>query len=428
VPLAMAFVTVLVVRWWMKAPGGRVAALICLLLVDLFMITRFVDVPARASVHSGLASPAAAWLRDEAAATRPFRICSLARSYCDRPGELLLPKAGQAMGFATITSYGTWQSPAHAHLFAFDRYGHNTDWAWLIRRNHLLSLYGVRYILAAEPEFREVIESVKVAESGRAGPEVPVGRWELHNAEERSGSLRLMTPFMWRPSRAWTQVALGGGRVYTARFEARGPDGGAANYLSVWLYRDLGGGRYFGGQELSSLIGDHRIGPDWRRFEWTFRTPAETPQDVHFGLTTLSERPIEVRGVKLRESGITLPINIGRKLEAGRNVYEKVAEFPPLNAGDRPVVIYENLLWQPGVALQREATGADIERLKWPDDEMTEALLSGRLPPVPDASIAAKVRPGMWLWSVMVPTAAVYSCGVAAAYVLSRRRRGPAAR
>ncbi|MHC4984248.1 MAG: hypothetical protein ACYTF6_13915, partial [Planctomycetota bacterium] len=246
VPLVLAGATVFVVRWSLAAPARRFAVLIFLLLADLFFVTRFVDVHGRRRPQTFDNSPAAGCLRAEARDGRPYRIYTLTPSYCERPVEMLLPKAAHALGFATISFYGTWQSPSHAHLFGFDRYGRNYDWRWLVQRNHLLSLYGVRYLIAAEPEYREAIESVKIAPAAPRGPPLPTGKWHLQDAVRRDGTLRLVSSSMRRPSKAWTTCSLDGEKYYTLSFEARGPDAGAANYLSAWLYKDLGGGRHFG--------------------------------------------------------------------------------------------------------------------------------------------------------------------------------------
>jgi hypothetical protein len=161
VPLVLAVATVVAIQFWIAAPGRRWPVMLAVLLVDLFSVAGFVDVPA----DLGRAldpdrSPAAAWLREQAPA-EPTLVFGLNRDYRDRPVELLQPKVAQALGVATLGSYGAWQSQAHAHLFGFDTYGRCREWAWLVRRNHLLSLYHVRYLVAARAEFRSVIESVR---------------------------------------------------------------------------------------------------------------------------------------------------------------------------------------------------------------------------------------------------------------------------
>ena len=140
------------------------------------------------------------------------------------------------------------------------------------------------------------------------------------------------------------------GRIYRIRLAARGPRGGAANFLQAGCIRKEDRPHPWE-HPMPLIVHDEQIGEDWRRFEWTFRLPDDFPDRAILHVSTMSERPIEVRTVSLRESHFPVPRNPGRRLKPGQSVYRKCAELPALNAGDPPVAIYENLLWtEPGEA------------------------------------------------------------------------------
>ncbi|MHC4294346.1 MAG: hypothetical protein ACYSTL_02040, partial [Planctomycetota bacterium] len=135
VPIALLIATGLGVRFYLGAPKRRGVVLIAVLLIDLFFITRFVDVPASGTkAPDPERSPAGDWLKHNAV-DEPYLIWGLSNSYHHRPAELLLPKTAPALGFATIAGYGPFQSPAHAHLLGFRIFGTNRNWERLIRTN-----------------------------------------------------------------------------------------------------------------------------------------------------------------------------------------------------------------------------------------------------------------------------------------------------
>ena len=425
IPLAAAAATLVVVRLWLARPRGAAPVLILLLLADLFVITRFVDVPG--GVTSGPdpeVSPAAAWLHANAHGEGPIRVYCVTRDYRDRPAELLSPKTAQGLGIGTLGGYGAWLYPPRAHMFGFDTYGRSRDWAWLIRRNGLLSAYGVRYLLAADPEARRVIESVRIPEHPPQpnGPNSLSDRWELSNARIVEGVLVLKTPFLWRWSQARQAVAIKPGAVYRIALDARGPDDGAANFLRAEVLLPGSGASEAPAKDIGMVIGSEQIGPDWRHFEWTFAIPGH-PAAVSRGgdpspraaeqavlrMFTMSERAIEVRNVALAESSWEPPINIGGRLAPTQQVYRKAVEVAPVKADDPPVAIYENLLCQSPRPIRYDGQTMEqaIERMRWPadDSDFTEQLRRG----VPDLALWLDADPGRALRLVTLPAAGAYA-------------------
>jgi hypothetical protein len=430
VPLALTVATALAVQSWVAKPAG-VWLIIFLLLADLFFLTQFLDVPAGLGGGGGgkdpLASPAAAWLAQNGP-REPYIVFGLNRDYRDRPAELLQPKVAQSLGVATLGSYGAWHSSAHARLFGFDTYGRCREWAWLVRRNCLLSLYGVRYLVAAGREFRDVIESVRIAPPPPQGANLLTGRWELSQARQLSdGALRLQTPFLWRLSEARQEVALEAGGIYRIALDARGVEDGAGNFLRAEVFRQdqdqdqkMPDSQYVGRDSWGLTVIEERIGPSWRHFEWTMRWPGGQAGRCVFRVYTMSERPIEVRHVELRSSGWETPVRLSAGLGEGQAVYRKVAEVPPVVAGDEPVAIYENLLCPPAGSAPRhvQADESSVERLRWSVDSDLQAVPQT----VPDVGLAAAGGdPSALLWRATVPAASCW--GLLGAVALLRRRR-----
>jgi len=419
VPVALCAATVAFVRFWLPRPRRRAVAIVALLLADLFVIARFVDVPPGGAVAADPDnSPAAAWLGDNGPQEHTYRIWGLGRSYFDRPAELLLPKTCRSLGFESIADYGPFLSPAKAHLLGFRIYGTNRDWARLIRRNYLLSMYNVRYILAAECEYRRVIESVRIpaAAPARQGPNLLSDRWRLRRAGLEAGVLRLRTPFLWSWSTATQPVRLQPGRVHRITLDARGPAGGAANFLRAEVRVRLDDGEYFQDDGLGLTVCPERIGEDWRHFEWTFRAPPRAGGKVIFRVFTMSERTIEVRNVSLRRGDWEAPMDSTGRLKPGDRVYRDLtpAGLKPLRKGEQRVHIYENLLWAPAI-IGPLAGPADIERLKW----------SPGVPPatVPDVELSVHARPKKLIWCFTLPAAALYLVVVLASALAGRRGR-----
>ena len=313
------------------------------------------------------------------------------------------------------------------HLLGFRIFGTNRDWARLIRRNHLLSLYNVRYLIAeAGGEHARVIESVRAAANGpeTAGANLLAGPWRLTGAEQAGQQLRLKTPVLWGPSQAVRDADAAPDTVYRISLDARGPAGGAANFLQADLFKAFPDGSYFQRDELALRVSPEQIGPQWRHFEWTCRTPADLPAEPVLRVLTMSERPIEVRDIRLQVSTWERPIQIARQLPAGQPVYRRLAALEPLRPGDPEVVIYENLLYGPlpepdaGLRLSE----AQIESLKWGRD-----LTAGEIPPAPSLALRPELwpagRPDLAMAVTTLPAGLLYAGAAAAAVWIARRRR-----
>jgi hypothetical protein len=400
--------------WWLKKPSTRGLVLVVVLLADLFMVTGFVDSPATGAPVVSDWSPAAAWLAQNAPDKDSYRIWGVSENYHHRPDELLLPKTCEAMGFSSVTSYGPFQSPHHAHLLGFEIFGSNRDWETLVRKNYLLSMYSVKYIIASNPVHRDVLESVVIDDSPRPpdGAEILTGTWPTTNRVEQisadaasvggtafpgrectgtkacatsSPVLVLKTPHIWESSQAQQPVTLEAGQIYRIAFDACGPAGGAASCLRADIYMPHGGSIK---DDWSSflVIPTDQLGANWRHFEWVFRTPDPlVGQSVFRILTPSSERPIWVANISLKRSSLDRPVNLGGKLASGASVYRKVAELRADRGGGAhavqaaqgfsqsdqwaSVAIYENMLCQPRPELIGEkgppATHETIEALKW---------------------------------------------------------------
>jgi hypothetical protein len=157
------------------------------------------------------------------------------------------------------------------------------------------------------------------------------------------------------------------GTIYRISLDARGPEGGAADYLRAELYtpdQDLP-------WPVKNLLGlmayPDQIGQDWRHFEWTFRTPLDIDANTIFRIYTQSERPIEVRGVDFHESHWDRPREYPYGNGKAGELYFLRAELASRKPGDEPVAIYQNLglnYW-PKAARTEAMNSKDIEHAKW---------------------------------------------------------------
>lgn len=390
VPLALAAGTIFAVRWFLRSPGKRAWALTAMLLVDLFFITRFVDVPGPGQpLPDPHNSPAARWLADNAPADEPYRVWSPTQSY-RRPIELLAARSCATLGIETISYYGPFQPAAHPRLLGPRSWGENYEWAWLIRRNHLLSLFNVRYILVPDTgEYRDVIERVVVSDGPprQPGPNLLAGPWQLSNARQEGGVLRLRRPMFSLGAEASQAVTLTG-EVYRISLDARAPEG-AANLLCAEYVPNPDDPPFRWDNPGRMRIDCERLGPKWRHFEWTFQAPLSAGGEGVFRIFTYSEKPVEVRNVSLRRGAWETPINLADGLKPGQRVYVDLTGetdgLPPLKAGDPRIHVYKNLLCLPrsfpvGRLVALEDDHAVVEALRWRPDEFDlarQALVGG---------------------------------------------------
>ena len=422
VPLALAIVTIVVVRLWLARPQGRAMLLVAVLLADLFFLTRFVDSPAGNVVREDPeVSPAAAWLRAHGPWDEPYRVLGLSGGANDRPAELLLPKTGQSLGFATLGGYGAWHAAAHAHLLGFDHYGGNRQWASLVRRNYLLSLYGVRYLLAADAEFRGVIESVRIADGPAEadGPNLLGGNWRLEQAGWAGGVLRLSTPTWWRASLAAQALRLEGGRVYRISMDVRAPGGQMDALLRAQVCAFWAG--WSSRTDACLEVNTEEVAGDWRHFEWTFLGTGAFQDGCTLVVSTGGQKTVEVRNIQLRASQWDRPVNLGGRLQPGQAVYAKVAELPALESCRPAVAVYENLLCLgvPGRGMAPASPEA-VEALR----NWAGRSPNGAIPRAIDVSMPARLDPAGVAGRWTAPACALYLMA-AVALVGSRFRKKP---
>ncbi len=427
VPLATCLATAAGVAFWARRPARRAWWLVALLAVDLLMVARFVDIPPDGSpAPPPNTSPAATWLKKNTDVDQ-FRVWGLTESYHSRADELLLPKTCEAMDIATISTYGPWQHPAHAHLLGFDHYGRHVQWEWLVRTNHLLSLHSVRYLLAADPARRAVIESVVAPDPNASelfGPELVTDQpIDLRTAEEIEGGFRLRAPLLSWPSETRLPVRVEAGKRYRVAFDARGTDRGAALWVKVELFWLDQAGNWMWDEAMGQLIAPEQIGQRWRHVETNLVVTGEPPEQVWLRFSTLSERPVEIRDVSLREATVFLPRLPGSVVAPGRPVYRKVAELPARHAGDPNVAIYENPLAMPVSASRQRAqppTHDTIEALRWLP---VSPRAWGQVAPI-DLAWQTHADPAAMVRSCTLPAACAYVLATGAILLWRWRKRG----
>jgi hypothetical protein len=385
VPVLMAIGSAAALLWFLKAPPRRAWLLVGVLLVDLCLIARFVDVPAGGKpMPDPENSPAAKWLAENGAKT-PYRVWGLDKNYHTRAAELLLPKTAASLGVSTISYYGPFQPVELGQMFGFRPWGANEDWEGIIRRNHLLSLMNVRYVLAADADYRRVIESVRVpTEPATAdGANLLTGSWQLNRAQRDGGAFRLQTPWSFSPALAIQNVEVEPGAVYRIALDVCAPDG-AGNYVSAECYP--ADGSAWPGTPSYLRVDIEQVTAQWRHFERAFTAPANGAAAVRFQLLTMSDTPIEIRNVTLRRSSLDRPIDIGQHPAPGAVVYQDLTPggLAPVRGGDDRVHIYENTLCLPRNFPVGQFANGDtqqvIEAIRW---EAGKFALNGQvfLPP-----------------------------------------------
>jgi hypothetical protein len=222
------------------------------------------------------------------------------------------------------------------------------------------------------------------------GPNLIGADWAPHRVEVGQGTWRLETPFLWSPSEARTPLALEPNTIYRISLDARGPEDGAANFLRADVFHKGADDSWFQPGDWGLTVPAEQIGTNWRHFRWTFGTAGEIPSPLGFRLYSMSERPIEVRGLTLRKLSARESPDMPGPLTPGEAVYVKVAQVPAEDPADAPVVIYENRLasreqplpWE----LQRlwgEQAEEKVEKMKWNAYTLMEKLTQKVFPPIP---------------------------------------------
>ncbi len=412
VPLVLCVLTAVAVSLWSRAPTKRAWMIVAILLMDLFMITRFVDVPASDHpTYNPSVSSAATWLREQEPPLGTH-ILSLTDTRLKRPAERVLPKVAHALGVSTINTYGPFQSPAHAHLFEFRLWGVSRSWASLLRRNHLLSLYGVKYIIASEPEHVEVLRSVKVIKDPNAtapGPELLTASWSFANAKRTNDVIALDEASPLSPATTTQTVSLEPNTHYRMALDVRGPVDGAAHFVRADFVEDFGGAALgYDANPYALMAYDDQIGTSWRHFEWDFTTPADVPDRLTFRVASMGERPIELRHISLRTHAPYTPRLNAKHEHKGLRVYKDVASFEPLHPGDHAVHIFENQLLETNASRRHvPASSETIEVLKWrPGPWLDDAarplpFIGFRVPPAPWGAFYGGTVPALVLLLVL---------------------------
>ena len=138
---------------------------------------------------------------------------------------------------------------------------------------------------------------------------------------------------------------------------------------------------------------------DWRRFEWTFTTPASLSGEIPVVLFTMSERPIQVRNISLCALR-------GEQTQLRYFGYQEKTILPPVHPGDSNIVIYENIQtgpWSPTETMSPEKA----EEFKWGFDPATTAN-------VPDIGFSQGMRynPTQILYFITLPSIGIYILGL----------------
>ena len=423
----VAVCTIVALKYWLGRPSARWPVLVVLLLADLSIPARFVDFPTGGPARIDLQnSPAATWLNEHAPSDEKFTVWGLDDRYGPSPAEYLSPMIGDSLGFQTLNSYGPFQRAAHSQLMGFRIFGYSRQWARLVRQNYLLSLYGVRYLVAGNDKFRDVIESVCIPSepavpAAEMGPNLLSDSWQALGCEFTSdGLVEMQTSWLWGKDSAWQNIQLEPSSVYRISLDLRAPAGWTDNYLRAEISPAFWGHQEFDSDRLALMAYPEQIGPQWRHFEWTFDTPARLDPGATLCLVTYAQKPIEVRNISLRKSSWRMPVLIDENAAPGSRVYRKLVELP--SSGDvAGVAIYENTLRAAtGRYAFIEAGPQRIEALKWKPAE----VISSADFALPDISLPTPAGLESLFYKVTLPSIGVYMLVVSIMIWRARREKG----
>ncbi len=225
-PLALLAITCGVMVLFLRNPRRRGVMILAMAIFDLLIVTRAVDMPAVATRAADPANSLMADFLKGDAGGEPFRVLHLTNDYFVQPVMSLAPKTSAVFGVENLAGYGPFQTGEYAHLFGLRIFGYTRDWAWLVRRNYLLSLYNVRYILCQE-QFRSVVESVVIPDPGEQAiseSENLLGdKWRLERASQIGQSFVFDKAYLLWPATAAQDVWPSPGQVYRIELSARRP-------------------------------------------------------------------------------------------------------------------------------------------------------------------------------------------------------------
>jgi hypothetical protein len=419
IPLIVAGLTIATVLAWLKSPRHRFALIFLLLVADLFIVVRFVDIPPRP--NHPLRSPAASWLAMNAP-ERNYRVWGLGDPYGTRQAELLLARTNTAHHIATISTYGPFLEPTYARLLGFRIFGTNPDWRQLIAQNLWLRRYNVRYLLCQRgSEYDRFIASCRydTPTDRRVGPTLLGEDWTLNRAERQGRWVVLASSPLLRTSEMTHPVELADGERYRLRLQLAGTDRGAGDGVRIELVRQSDGS-FEQMNDAGGIIDPPRIGRGaWSRHEHAFTVPPGCGGTWRLKIHTRSLRPVRVRKVTLRpEERYTFipPKTLPVGMEPGLPIYRRVATLGGVDPLHQPIVIYENPFARGDVATQ--PIGPDgLSPLQQQVREGERAAIT------PSIGFAPIGQPGWWLWRATLPGVIVWGILLGGSIIRQRRIR-----
>ncbi len=157
--ILMAVTAVLVVRLADRPTGGRWAAVVAILLVDLASVAGFVDVDTRTYLRADLreAPPLAEAIRTYAPEPGQRLLVPRASACYERPIEVLWPQTNVLHDIATLPSYGPLEPTEQRWLFGFMPWGAGEDILGLLRNPDLCRAAGVRFVAVRSDQERRLL-------------------------------------------------------------------------------------------------------------------------------------------------------------------------------------------------------------------------------------------------------------------------------